>query len=92
MLEFRVKEDSVEKLRSWFREILPDTRGFEGCMTLHVIQNQDDPTNIVVVEQWASRQHYEKYIQWRTERGEVDTFVGMMDGEPSFRFFDYFGV
>ncbi len=92
LLEGRAKEGCIEKLRSMFKDILPDTRGFEGCVSLHVVQNQDDAQNLVVVEQWDTRQHYEKYLEWRTERGDLETLSAMFDGDPSIRFFDFFGV
>ena len=40
-------------------------------MTLHVVQNQDDPTGIVIIEQWETRVQYEKYLAWRTKRGDM---------------------
>jgi len=92
ILEFKVKKDSIEKLRSWMRERLPDTRGYDGCISLDVTQNQDEPTSFAIIEQWDSRQHHKTYLQWRTESGSIADLVSMMDGEPSFRFFDYFGV
>lgn len=92
ILEFRVKEDSVEKLRAWMKEILRDTRGYKGCNNLYLIQNQDDPYGIMVVEQWETRSHFENYLQWRTDAGVLKDLVDMTDGEASFRFFDYFGV
>jgi quinol monooxygenase YgiN len=57
-----------------------------------VIQNQADPTGIVIVEQWDSRQQYENYLAWRTERGDMEVFGAMMAGPPNIRFFDYFRV
>jgi quinol monooxygenase YgiN len=46
----------------------------------------------VIVEQWDTRGHYEKYLAWRTESGVMDEFAAMMAGPPNIRFFDYFGV
>ena len=92
ILEFRIKDDCIEKLRGWLKEVLPATRGYKGCISISVIQNQDAPTSIAVVEQWESREHYEEYLQWRTKTGVLNAMVDMMDGEPSFRFFNYFGV
>ena len=51
ILEFQAKPDCVEKVRGFLKGALPDTRAFDGCMTLHVVQNQDDPTGIVIIEQ-----------------------------------------
>ena len=92
ILEFQAKPDCVEKVRDFLKAALPDTRAFDGCMTLHVVQNQEDPTGIVIIEQWETRPQYEKYLAWRTERGDMDTFGAMMAGEPNIRFFDYFRV
>ena len=92
ILEFRLHEDWIEKLRTWMRKILPDTRGYDDCVTIHLLQNQDEPMAIAVIEHWESRQIYEKYLAWRTDMGIVDELVAMMAGEPSFRFFDFFGV
>ncbi len=92
ILEFRAKSDCIEKVRAWLKNVLPDTRSFAGCVTLHVTQNQDDPAAIMIVEQWDTRANYEAYLAWRTERGDMDAFGAMMDGPPSIRFFDYFRV
>ncbi|MBX9605390.1 MAG: antibiotic biosynthesis monooxygenase [Gammaproteobacteria bacterium] len=92
ILEFNAKPDCVEKVREWLKSVLPDTRSFDGCVTLHVIQNQEDPTGIAIIEQWDSRQHYERYLAWRGERGDMEVFGAMMAGPPNIRFFDYFRV
>ena len=43
ILEFKAKKDAIEGIRSFLREILPDTRGYDGCVGLNITQNQDDP-------------------------------------------------
>jgi len=65
---------------------LPDTRGYGGCVSIHLVQNQDVAQNIVIVEQWDTRQHYKKYLAWPIERGDIKILIGMVDGEPSIRF------
>lgn len=92
IFEFTAKKDCVEKVQRWLKEVLPDTRGFDGCVTLHVVQNQDDPTAIMIIEQWETRAHYERYLAWRGERGDMEVFGSMMVGPPNIRFFDYFRV
>ena len=92
ILEFKVKPDAIEKVCAWMRKILPDTRAYEGFVSLSMVQNQDDPTAFAVVEQWDARKNYEKYIEWRGASGALAELSVMLDGEPSFRFFDYVGV
>ena len=91
-LEFKINKESTEALPIFLRKILPDTRGYDGCVSISVVQNQDEPTEFAVLEQWNTRQHYEDYLSWRTETGVLDELMGMVEGEPSIRFFDYLGV
>lgn len=92
ILEFKAKPGAIEKAKAWLRSVLPDTRGFEGCLTLYCIQDQDEPDAILIIEQWAKRENYEKYLAWRGERGDMETFGSFMAGPPKIRFFDYFGI
>ena len=92
IFEFRVKLGQAAAMHSWLRENLRDTRAFEGFQTLVATTNQEDADNVVVIEQWDSRRHYESYIDWRTQRGDIETVVSMIEGEPTIRFLDYLGV
>jgi quinol monooxygenase YgiN len=42
----------------------------------------------VFYERWDSRQHYEKYLAWRTETGVADQLVAMLAAPPSIRYFE----
>lgn len=91
-IEFRAKAGCAEKMLGWLREILPDTRAREGCVSVAVTRNKDDPNNFAFVELWDSRQHYERYFAWREQTGVLGELAKMVDGEASFRFFDIVGV
>ena len=39
-------------------------------------------------ERWDSRQHYEKYLAWRTETGAVNQLGAMLAAPPSIRYFE----
>jgi quinol monooxygenase YgiN len=90
-LEFRIKDGCEEQLKDYFKEILPDTREYDGCIQLYMVRDHDDPQKIVVVEFWDTRRHYEKYLAWRQETGVMDKLATMLDS-PSWRFFDFWGV
>ena len=49
-IEFRAKPGAAERLLPWLRRILPDTRAREGCVSVSVTRNQDDPNNFAFVE------------------------------------------
>ena len=91
LLEVRIKDGCHDELRAKFVEVLPDTRNFDGCIYIYLTKDQDDPAKIIIVELWESREHYEKYLAWRTERGDMEMLGAMME-EPTWRFLDNWGV
>ena len=87
-LELQSNAESIDQLKSNFKDMLSDTRKYDGCQSVEVFDNQDDPLNLVLVEKWESRQHYEAYLAWRTETGALDDVVSMTSQAPSIRYFD----
>ena len=43
---------------------------------------------MVFVEDWDSREQYDKYLAWRAERGDMEILTVWFAGEPSIRSFD----
>ena len=91
LLEVQANKGTGDELVATFKAILPDTRAFDGFLDIVVPQKQDDKDNLAVVEQWETRQQYEKYLAWRTERGDVKILESMWES-PTWRFFDFWGV
>ncbi len=87
-LEGQVKSDKISDMKSSLAQILPDTRSYDGCQGIDAQFNVDDPGKMVIVEQWESRGHHEKYLQWRTETGVMDKLGSMLTGPPSIRYFE----
>ena len=87
ILEFQSKPGLIEELKSTFENLLGDTRRYDGCIAVQVIINQDNPLNLILLETWASRQHYEKYCGWRNETGALKV-LRPLSRRPSIRYFD----
>jgi len=88
LLEGHIKSDKIADMTSSVAQLLPDTRIYDGNQGIDVYFNVDDPGNYVLVQQWKSRGHYEKYVQWRTETGVRDKLNSMQTGPPSIRYFE----
>ena len=88
LLEIQLKPDLIDAAKGAFKELLPDTRAYDGCQGLDVVENQENPGNLVLVETWETRAKYEKYLGWRTETGALEKMAEMCAGEPSIRYFD----
>jgi len=92
LLDLTAKPGSMEDLKNIFIEILPATRSYDGCEGLEVKINSDDANNLVIVERWQSRQHYEKYFAWRQETGLIDRLGPVLGAPPSVRFLEDTGI
>lgn len=92
LLDLTAKPGSIENLKKLFVEILPDTRSYDGCEGLEVKINSDDPNNLLLVERWQSRQHYEKYFAWRQETGLIDRLGPLLGAPPSVRTMEDTGI
>jgi quinol monooxygenase YgiN len=42
----------------------------------------------VLIENWQSRAHYDKYLAWRTETGFLEQVTSLASGDLRFGFYD----
>jgi quinol monooxygenase YgiN len=88
ILEVQSKPECIEELKTTFKNILPDTRSYDGCIGVQVVGNQDDALNLILLETWETRQQYEKYLGWRDETGALEALGAMLSQPPSIRYYD----
>ena len=92
LVEGKVKPEAMDDMMSLMKEILPDTRAYDGCQGVKVHTNLDTPNDLALVEYWDSRAHYEKYLAWRAETGFLERIGSLLSGAPSIRYFEQYGV
>ncbi len=92
LLDLKAAPGSIGQLKQLFSEILEDTRAYDGCDGLEVHLNQDDGDNLLIIERWQSRPHYEKYFAWRQETGLIDRIGPLLGAAPSIRYLDDTGI
>ena len=88
VLEMKAKAGTGNDLIAAFKSTLPEARAFEGCVSIDALQNSEDADNLVLVETWETREHHEKYLAWRHERGDIERRAGAFDERPNVRYFD----
>lgn len=82
ILEVEIKPEVGAEMEEGMRAAVPDTRAFDGCIAIDVTRRDDNPNAWVIYEEWESKGHHERYIQWRTDTGFFDVWGPMMAGEP----------
>ena len=88
LVEVNVKPESVNEVKAFLKEAFPATRAFKGCLGIELQINQDEPTNMLLVMEWETREDHQKYAAWRTETGFVERLSSMLSGPLSIRYFD----
>ncbi|MBI3248894.1 MAG: antibiotic biosynthesis monooxygenase [Deltaproteobacteria bacterium] len=88
LLEMQVKPEAVNEVKAALKDILPDTRAYAGCQGIDIYGNLDNGGNLVFYERWDSRDHYQKYLNWRTETGVLSKLVANLTGPPNIRYFE----
>ncbi len=86
--ELQFTAESAAEGVAALRSLLPDTRAFDGCITVRLLVSQDDPSHAVLVEEWESRGQYEGYLKWRGAQRDTAIDPGTMAEAPRFTYFD----
>ena len=90
VITFDVQAKAGKKgdLLTLFTDTLADTRAFEGCIQVDLHTEAEAGNTIFMVEEWASKSDYEKYLAWRGERGDMEKLMNLAAAEPTIRFFE----
>ena len=74
ILEWHVRPDAIDEVKQRLAARLPETRTFEGCEGVDLLQDADDATRLVFVERWASREAQARYREFRVAQGGMAQF------------------
>lgn len=92
ILEFHLKPGNADAVKATLKEALVDTRAYEGCEDICVVQNQDDPNMLLILEQWATRANYDAYFKWRTDTGVIAAVSELCTKPLEPKYFDFVRV
>lgn len=82
ILDLQFKPDRVDDALALLRRILVDTRAFDGCESVTVVQDAADPAHILAVETWASLEHDAAYRRWRAGDGAITDLPELLAAAP----------
>jgi quinol monooxygenase YgiN len=83
LLELRLKPDSVDEGLAVAHKVLEETRAFDGCLGVTVVQDTADPAHLVAIEQWESLDKDAAYREWRAGEGAATDLAPLLAGPPS---------
>ena len=88
LVEGVLKDELVDDFVQICKGAYSVTRAYDGCQSITLNLNVDNRNNFVMTEVWDSKEHYEKYLAFRTEEGTMDAIASMCQNEVSIRIFD----
>ena len=88
LVNLNVKKEHIEELKKYFKEILPDTRSFEGCQGVQMYESKESPTKMTIHAKWVSEEAQKKYMSWRIDTGALDKVIPMLSEPPSLEFYN----
>jgi len=77
--QFPAVAGRLDVLLGGLKEALPETRKFDGCRSVEVLVDRDRLT-VLMIEEWDSHEHYDRYLQWRYEQGMPSEIVDSIEG------------
>jgi len=86
--QFRTKPGLFNDLIALIARLLPESLDHDGCLEVCIQQNQDDPNDVISVQKWASRRHYDAYRTWRKKNGVTHDIEEFLTEAISVRYFD----
>ena len=79
IVSFPAKKGMLENLKQSMKEALPDTRNFDGCISVDTYI-EDSTNTIHLIEDWESLEHQSKFLNWRVETGLLPALDPILDG------------
>lgn len=77
--EFPAAQGKYEELEATLRAALPDTRAFDGCISIQTYLHPETET-FTLIEDWESPEHYARYLAWRMENGLGEMLDNLLEG------------
>jgi quinol monooxygenase YgiN len=88
ILELHIKSEVVDDVITGLAADLPDTRAYQGNLSVAGVRDQADPGHITLVERWQERADQEAYIGWRQETGSMERTVAASSAPPTITYYD----
>ena len=80
ILTFPCKPGRGKDLLEAFKTALTDTRAYPGCLSVATYTSATNPDDIVLIEEWDTRDSQIKYMQWRSDTGMSEQLGPLLAG------------
>ena len=86
-VEFSLQAGKQKEFLDVLGNVLPDTRGYDGCIRV-VTYAEDNGSSIILIEEWETKEHQKAYFQWRVDTGMVDAIASYVAAPPTIKYYE----
>lgn len=87
ILETRIREEAIDEAKAFLQKVIPDARIYNGCLNSKLLQDEKEPTSLLMVEDWESQEHHRKYLDSCTQNGMLRKLIRFLSGPPNLRYY-----
>ena len=88
LLSGKLKDGLIDQFKAICTEAFQVTRAFDGCQNINLTFHVNEIHKFVLTEVWDSKEHYEKYLAFRTEDGTIAAVTEMCVDGPNIDIFN----
>jgi quinol monooxygenase YgiN len=77
--------DKVNELRSVLSSLVEPTCKEPGCLSYKLLQNNEDPTDFTLVEEWQSNAALESHFATKHFKDAMAKLPSLVEAEPDIR-------
>jgi quinol monooxygenase YgiN len=92
LVDIHLKPGGADKWTESLAERIPQTREKDGCESIYLGIDGDDPDHLMIVHRWASKEAYEAYVAWSMAQPGSAELMGYVDGEMKMTFLRDAGI
>lgn len=83
--ELSIQSGKIEEFLSIVTAGLEESRSFSGNQGFDIYVEKAAPDKVLFIERWESEEHFQKYFQWRFERGDFQSLETYFSAPPIMR-------
>jgi len=88
ILDMKFTSEGFEEFLVMAAAGLKETREINGFISVVTLQDEEDPRNITLYEQWRCRENFDDYLAWRESQGLLEALNTLSSTPPVWRYFD----
>ena len=92
IVELEPRDGKTDEIINLFRKIFPSTRKYDVCKQIDVSIGTHDTTNIVITEEWETKEKHQNYVLFRTDDGTNAKIGALLAAKPKMQYYDLTGA